>query len=62
MEKLLKYQLNSSCVIMSLILVTTAGLKITAGQRTMSGLTGALTDQTFVLSVMLTGHFGWSHS
>ena len=39
-----------------------AGLKITAGQRTLSGLIGALTGQTFVLQVMLTGHFAWSHS
>ena len=37
-----------------------AGLKITAGQRAMSGLVGALTGQTFVLLVMLTGHAGWS--
>ena len=33
-----------------------AGLEITAGQRTMSGLTGELTSQLFVLPVMLTGH------
>ena len=32
-----------------------AGLKITAGQRTMSGLIEALTGQTFDLPVMLTG-------
>ena len=32
-----------------------AGLEITAGQRTMSGLTVDLTGQTFVLPVMLTG-------
>ena len=32
-----------------------AGLKITAGQRTMSGLIVDLTGQTFVLPVMLTG-------
>ena len=32
----------------------TAGLKITAGQRTMSGLIEALTGQTFDLPVMLT--------
>ena len=38
------------------------GLKITAGQRTMSSPIGALTGQTFVLPVMLTGHVGWSHS
>ena len=31
------------------------GLKITAGQRTMSGLIEALTGQTFDLPVMLTG-------
>ena len=36
-------------------LVLTAGLEITAGQRTMSGLIVDLTGQTFVLSVMLTG-------
>ena len=35
-----------------------AGLKTTAGQRTMSGLIGALTGQTFTLSVMLTRHVG----
>lgn len=33
----------------------TAGLKIAAGQRTMSGLIEALTGQTFDLPVMLTG-------
>ena len=33
-----------------------AGLEITAGQRTMSGLIGELTSQLFVLPVMLTGH------
>ena len=33
----------------------TAGLEITAGQRTMSGLIVDLTGQTFVLPVMLTG-------
>ena len=38
------------------------GLKITAGQRTMSRLIGALTGQTFVFPVMLTGHVGWSQS
>ena len=32
-----------------------SGLEITAGQRTMSGLIGDLTGQTFVLPVMLTG-------
>ena len=32
-----------------------AGLEITAGQRTMSGLIVDLTGQTFVLPVMLTG-------
>ena len=35
---------------------TGAGLKITAGQRKMSALMGALTGQAFVLPVMLTGH------
>ena len=39
-----------------------SGLKITADQRTMSDLIGALTGQTFVLPVMLTGHICWSHS
>ena len=34
-----------------------AGLKITAGQRTMSGLIVGLTGQTLVLPVILTGHF-----
>ena len=38
----------------------TTGLKITAGQWTMSGLIGTLTGQTFVLPVMLTRHIGWS--
>ena len=33
---------------------TTAGLEITAGQRTISGLIVDLTGQTFVLPVMLT--------
>ena len=33
-----------------------AGLEITAGQRTMSGLNWELTGQPFVLPVMLTGH------
>ena len=33
------------------------GLKITAGQRTMSGLIADLTGQTPVLPVILTGHF-----
>ena len=33
----------------------TTGLKITAGQRTMSGLIEALTGQKFDLPVMLTG-------
>ena len=32
------------------------GLKITAGQRTMSGLIMDLTGQTLVLPVILTGH------
>ena len=32
-----------------------SGLKITAGQRTMSGLIEGLTGQTFDLPVMLTG-------
>ena len=35
--------------------VSTPGLEITAGQRTMSGLIVDLTGQTFVLPVMLTG-------
>ena len=34
----------------------TAGLKITAGQRTMSGLIVDLTGQTLVWPVILTGH------
>ena len=33
------------------------GLKITAGQRTLSGLIADLTGQTPVLPVILTGHF-----
>ena len=32
------------------------GLKIMAGQQTMSGLIGELTGQPFVLPIMLTGH------
>ena len=35
----------------------TTGLKITAGQRTMSGLIVGLTGQTLVLPVILTGHY-----
>ena len=35
--------------------ITSSGLEITAGQRTMSGLIVDLTGQTFVLPVMLTG-------
>ena len=38
----------------------TTWLKITARQRTMSGLIGALTGQTFVLPVMFIEHVGWS--
>ena len=38
-------------------ITTTTGLKITAGQRTMSGLIADLTGQTLVCSVILTGHF-----
>ena len=34
-----------------------SGLKITAGQRTMSGLIVGLTGQTLALPVILTGHF-----
>ena len=34
-----------------------AGLQITAGQQTMSGLIADLTGQTPVLPVILTGHF-----
>ena len=37
------------------LVIHMAGLEITAGQRTMSGLTVDLTGQTFVLPVMLTG-------
>ena len=33
------------------------GLKITAGQQTMSGLIVGLTGQTLVWPVILTGHF-----
>ena len=36
-------------------LLSMSGLKITAGQRTMSGLIEALTGQTFDFPVMLTG-------
>ena len=32
------------------------GLEITAGQRTMSGLTGDLTGQTLALTIKLTSH------
>ena len=38
-------------------ITTTTGLKITAGQWTMSGLIADLTGQTLVCSVILTGHF-----
>ena len=34
-----------------------AGLKIMAGQQTMSGLIADLTGQTLILPVILTGHF-----
>ena len=37
--------------------ITTSGLKITAGQWTMSGPIEGLTGQTLVLPVILTGHF-----
>ena len=43
--------LNPSGVLYSL-----AGIEITAGQRTMSGLIAELTSQLFVLPVMLTSH------
>ena len=43
-------------VVVVLIVESKAGLEITAGQQTMSGLIGELTGQPFVLSVMLTGH------
>ena len=33
------------------------GLKITAGQQSMSSLIVALTGQTLILPVILTGHF-----
>ena len=39
-----------------LILESKAGLKITAGQQTMSGLIVELTGEPFILPVMLTGH------
>ena len=38
-----------------LVPLLVSGLKITAGQRTMSSLIEALTGQTFDLPVMLTG-------
>ena len=38
-----------------MIIIANAGLEITAGQRTMSGLIVDLTGQTFVLLVILTG-------
>ena len=44
---------NSNCHQIEL----SAGLKITAGQRTMSGLIVGLTGQTLVLLDILTGHF-----
>ena len=46
-------QKNSNSNTAGLVLAT--GLKITAGQRTMSGLIEGLTGQTFDLPVMLTG-------
>ena len=45
---------KSTCI-EKFCMAVTAGLEITAGQRTMSGLIVDLTDQTFVLPVMLTG-------
>ena len=42
-------------LLVCIILHARAGLEIMAGQRTMSGLIGDLTGQTFVLPVMLTG-------
>ena len=41
----------------SIIFVLVTGLKITAGQRTMSGLITDLTGQTLILPVILTGDF-----
>ena len=42
-------------LLFKVILNIITGLKITAGQRTMSGLIEALTGQMFDLPVMLTG-------
>ena len=38
-------------------LILHAGLKITAGQRTVSGLITDLTGQTLIFPIILTGHF-----
>ena len=62
MEGESKYRSRDNCYLLHKPLVgfdqpnaPDAGLEITAGQRTMSGLIGDLTGQTFVLPVMLTG-------
>ena len=52
-------QVNSIAVTTSEGLV--AGLKITAGHRTMSGQIRNLTGQIFYSPVMLTGHIQQSH-
>ena len=40
-----------------LFILFCSGLKITADQRTMSGLIADLTSQTLILLLILTGHF-----
>ena len=46
---------RENCLSLRFFKFNTAGLEITAGQRTMSGLIVDLTGQTFVLPVMLIG-------
>ena len=53
----MKKNLKSNLVVVVVfILESKAGIKITAGQQTMSGLIAELTSQPFILPVMLTGH------
>ena len=53
----MKKNLKSNLVVVVVsILESKAGIKITAGQQTMSGLIADLTGQPFILPVMLTGN------
>ena len=60
MSIFLEYEKKNSksnlVVVVVFILESKAGIKITAGQQTMSGLIAELTGQPFILPVMLTGH------